>query len=73
MLLCIAPEVVGEDRPIGATAPLADLIDAMRTGGIAAVSDSGVLGDARGATAAEGAELLADMVADLEALLERSL
>ena len=72
LLLCIAPEVVGEDRPIGATAPLADLIDAMRTGGIAAVSDSGVLGDARGATAAEGAELLADMVADLEALLERS-
>ncbi len=69
LLLAIAPEVVGQDRPTGATEPLADLIDAMRTGGIGAVSDNGVLGDARGASAAIGADLLAGLVADLGALV----
>lgn len=69
LLLAIAPEVVGDERPIGTTEPLADLIDAMRTGGIAAVSENGVLGDARGASAAAGAELLAEMVEDLTALV----
>lgn len=69
LLLAIAPEVVGDDRPVGTTEPLADLIDAMRTGGIAAVSENGVLGDARGASADAGAELLAELVEDLAALV----
>lgn len=69
LLLAIAPEVVGQDRPVGATEPLAELIDAMRAGGVAAVSENGVLGDARGATAAAGVELLTDMVDDLAALV----
>ncbi len=71
LLLSIAPDVVGEDRPVGTTEPLADLIDAMRSGGVAAVSESGVLGDARGAGAAEGRRLLDAMVDDLDAVVRR--
>lgn len=72
LLLAIAPEVVGQERPVGATEPLENLLGAMRVGGVAAVSSSGVLGDATGATAARGASLLAEMVADLAAVVERS-
>ena len=47
-MLAIAPELVHMERAAaGATAPLADLIDAMREGGVRAVSENGVLGDPR--------------------------
>ncbi len=72
LLLAIAPEVVGRDRPVGATEPLEDLLAAMRVGGVAAVSANGVLGDATGATTARGASLLAEMVVDLDAVVQRS-
>jgi creatinine amidohydrolase len=42
--------------------PLAEILPAMIAGGVAAVSANGVLGDPAGATAAEGARVLAAMV-----------
>ena len=71
LLLAIAPEVVGADRPVGATQPLADLIGPMRAGGVAAVSANGVLGDATGSSAEIGAAILDEMVRDLDALVAR--
>lgn len=46
----------------GDTRTLAEILPAMRAGGVAAVSSNGVLGDPTGATAAEGAELLTMMI-----------
>jgi creatinine amidohydrolase len=53
----------------GSTARLLDLIDDLRSGGVRAVSENGVLGDPTGASAAEGRALLAAAVDDLCALL----
>lgn len=50
------------DAERGNTGVLADLMPAMRAGGVAAVSPNGVLGDPREATAEEGRALLRDMV-----------
>jgi mycofactocin precursor peptide peptidase len=63
LLLHISPEVVriGEMAP-GNRAPLADLLPAMRSGGMAAVSELGVLGDPTTATALEGERLFTEMV-----------
>lgn len=69
LLLAIAPDVVGPARPTGATAPLSDLLPRMRGGGVAAVSENGVLGDATGASAAEGRHLLATLVRELASVL----
>lgn len=44
--------------------------DAMREGGVAAVSANGVLGDPTGASAAEGADIHDAMVADLSRFLD---
>jgi mycofactocin precursor peptide peptidase len=64
ILLHLDPAVVGLDRAeAGNTAPLAELLPAMRAGSVRAVSPNGVLGDPAGASAAEGRELLAAMVA----------
>ena len=41
--------------------PIADLLPRLRADGVRAVSPTGVLGDPAGATAAEGAALLADL------------
>ena len=57
-------------RP-GNTAPLAELLPAMRAGGVAAVSPNGVLGDPAGASAEEGERLLAAMADELAAALTR--
>ncbi|GFG52130.1 mycofactocin system creatininase family protein [Mycolicibacterium agri] len=63
VLLYLSPEDVRVDESVpGNRAPLADLLPAMRTGGVAAVSDVGVLGDPTTATAAHGAQLFAEMV-----------
>ena len=65
LLLHLSPHVVRRDRWVtGDRRPLAELLSALRRGGIAAVSSSGVLGDPTTATAAEGARIFADMVAD---------
>jgi len=56
----------------GATAPLGELLGELRRGGVAAVSTNGVLGDPTGASAAEGAALLRDLVADLVDATDRA-
>ncbi|MBS1677366.1 MAG: mycofactocin biosynthesis peptidyl-dipeptidase MftE [Actinobacteria bacterium] len=53
----------------GNTAPLAELIDDLRDGGVRVVSPNGVLGDPAGASAEEGRALLAAAVEDLCATL----
>jgi mycofactocin system creatininase family protein len=56
----------------GATVPLADLLPALRAGGVRAVSENGVLGDPAGASAEEGEALLAQAAADLDRWLSRA-
>lgn len=53
----------------GNTAPLAELIDDLRAGGVRAVAPNGVLGDPAGASAEEGRALLGAAVDDLRAAL----
>jgi mycofactocin system creatininase family protein len=63
VLLHISPDdVLVDERAPGNGAPLAELLPAMRTGGVAAVSELGVLGDPTTATATDGARLFAEMV-----------
>jgi creatinine amidohydrolase len=57
--------VLGERAVAGDATPIADLLPRLRTEGVRAVSPTGVLGDPVGATAAEGAELLADLAGRL--------
>lgn len=60
LMLHLAPHLVRLERAeAGNTEPLTQLWERMRAGGIAAVSPNGVLGDPAGASAAEGAKLLA--------------
>ena len=71
MMLAIAPEVVHMDRAeLGATAPLVDLIDEIRAGGVQAVSRNGVLGDPLRATAAHGRAILTRLSIDLVAAVD---
>ena len=72
VLLHLSPELVDTSaaRP-GNTEPLAALLPALRPGGVAAVSPTGVLGDPSTATAADGAVILAGMVADCAARVRR--
>jgi mycofactocin precursor peptide peptidase len=71
LVLALDPALVRPDRPAGSTAPLAELMPALRAGGVAAVSPNGVLGDPAGASAEEGEELLAAMADALTAALAR--
>lgn len=65
LMLHLDPERVQMDAAApGATEPLADLLPLMRVGGVRAVSDNGILGDPRGASAAEGADILERMVCE---------
>jgi mycofactocin system creatininase family protein len=66
--LAMHPDRVHTDlaRP-GNVAPLADLLPAMRAGGVRAVSPNGVLGDPTGASADAGSALLETMTDDLHA------
>jgi mycofactocin precursor peptide peptidase len=70
LMLAIAPELVGAERPVGTTKPLATLMPVLREHGVRAASPSGVLGDARGASAEEGRALLRDLVDDLGAFVD---
>lgn len=70
LMLAIAPELVGDQRPVGATTPLHELLPALRRHGVRGVSPTGVLGNARGASREEGEALLAGIAADLTAFLE---
>lgn len=63
VLLHISPaDVWIHERVPGNSAPLGQLMPAMRQGGVAAVSDVGILGDPTTATAEEGARIFAEMV-----------
>ena len=63
LLLHISPADVLTDRWLaGNGAPLRELLPSMRRGGVAAVSQVGVLGDPTTATAAEGKRIFAEMV-----------
>ena len=72
LLLHLAPHLVGPAAP-GATttAPVRELIPALRRSGLAGVSPSGVLGDPSGASASEGQELLGALVDDLVGAVDR--
>lgn len=72
LLLHISPLVVRSDEMVrGNVAPVSELMASMRTGGVAAVSDNGVLGDPLAASAADGRRMLNEMAAKLSAALER--
>ncbi|MBO0849744.1 MAG: mycofactocin biosynthesis peptidyl-dipeptidase MftE [Pseudonocardia sp.] len=63
LMLALAPDAVRlELAEAGNTTPLSELMPALRTGGLAAVTENGVLGDPSGANAAEGAAMLDAMV-----------
>jgi mycofactocin precursor peptide peptidase len=62
LMLHVEPErVVGERAVAGDATPIADLLPRLRAEGVRAISPTGVLGDPAGATAHEGAALLADL------------
>lgn len=72
LLLHLSPHLVRTDAvAAGNTEPLAGLMPALRRGGMAAVSTSGVLGDPTTATAQAGADLFAAMVDDCVGRLRR--
>ncbi|MCV7383363.1 mycofactocin biosynthesis peptidyl-dipeptidase MftE [Mycolicibacter longobardus] len=71
LLLHLSPDEVRFDRARpGNSAPLAELLPAMRRGGVAAVSAVGVLGDPTTASAEEGRRILAEMVDGGVALID---
>ncbi|HET9691448.1 MAG TPA: mycofactocin biosynthesis peptidyl-dipeptidase MftE [Acidimicrobiales bacterium] len=70
-LLHLAPQTVRSGRAAGDRRPLAELLPALRAGGVAAVSANGVLGDPAGATAERGAALLDAWADDLVAAFDR--
>ncbi len=72
LMLHVEPGGVREaDAVAGETAPLAEILPRLRAGGVRAVSPTGVLGDPAGASAAEGAELLAAITARLVEAVRR--
>jgi creatinine amidohydrolase len=66
MLLALRPESVRLDlAEPGDTRPLAEVLPQLRSGGVAAVSPNGILGDPAGASAEEGEHLLAALTSQL--------
>jgi creatinine amidohydrolase len=71
LMLHLRPELVGPARAAGDTRPLVEILPALRSGGVAAVSANGVLGDPTGADAADGRALLDDLIERTLATLAR--
>jgi creatinine amidohydrolase len=68
LMLHVEPQRVLRGRAApGETTPIGALLPRLRAEGVRAVSPTGVLGDPAGASAVEGAELLAGLVAGLVA------
>jgi mycofactocin system creatininase family protein len=66
MMLVLRPHTVAMERAVaGDLRPLAEVYAELRRGGVRAVSPSGVLGDATGATPGAGRTLLDELTADL--------
>jgi creatinine amidohydrolase len=71
LMLALAPDDVRPElAAAGNTAPLRELMPAIRAGSLASVSPNGVLGDPTGASAGEGAETTSVMVSALLAALD---
>jgi creatinine amidohydrolase len=71
LMLAIAPHLVDMGRAAaGNTTPLRDVMDDIRSAGVRAVSDNGVLGDPRPATREDGERLVAALAADLQAFVD---
>lgn len=71
LLLHISPLVVRtEELARGNVAPVSELMASMRAGGVAAVSDNGVLGDPTQASEADGRRMLNEMVVGLSEALD---
>jgi len=69
--LALAPGTVRRDRAeAGNTTPIAELMPALRARAVHGVSPNGVLGDPAGASAAEGAAMFGDLLADLTGYLQ---
>jgi mycofactocin system creatininase family protein len=69
--LALTPDAVRLDRAeAGNTTPIAELMPALRATAVHGVSPNGVLGDPAGASAAEGAAMFANLLADLNGYLE---
>jgi len=63
VLLHLSPEDVQVEQTVpGNSAPLRELMPALRSGGLAAVSPVGILGDPTTATAEDGRRIFAEMV-----------
>ena len=72
VLLHISPAEVRTDQLLaGNEAPLRELLPSMRSGGVAAVSPIGVLGNPTTATAVEGRRIFTEMVNDCERRIAR--
>ena len=69
--LALDPTRVRPCTGAGNTAPLAELLPALRAGGVRSVSPTGELGDPTGSSVAEGAALLDAATTDLVAFVER--
>ncbi|MFM2078464.1 MAG: hypothetical protein RJA49_2354 [Actinomycetota bacterium] len=71
MMLALAPDLVRMHlAEIGVTAPLVDLIDELRAGGVISVSRNGVLGDPLRASANAGRTMLTRLSIDLVAAVD---
>lgn len=71
LMLAIAPDLVRMHRAeIGVTAPLGDLMEEIREGGVRSVSRNGVLGDPLRASASAGRTLLTRLTIDLVAAVD---
>ncbi|WP_094274869.1 mycofactocin biosynthesis peptidyl-dipeptidase MftE [Rhodococcus sp. OK302] len=63
LLLHLSPDCVDMARAVaGNISPIADLMPGLRSGGMVAVSDNGVLGDPVEATAVDGAQIFGGLV-----------
>lgn len=66
LLLALRPDTVRVERGVrGNCRPLAELMPALRSGGLRAVTETGILGDPTGATADEGRALIEELAAAL--------
>ncbi len=71
LLMYLDPHAVRhEAAAAGETRPVSALMDRLRSEGMRAVSPNGVLGDPHGATASEGEQLLAELIAGCTAALK---
>lgn len=72
LMLHLHPELVRQDKAeAGDRRPIAGLLPALRSGGVRAVSENGVLGDPTGSSAPEGEQLMAALTARTQASVAR--